>query len=153
MGQQVLTQERLSELFEYHQDGYLVNKVDRARCAKAGNRAGRGNTKTYRQVRVDGKGYREHQLIWLLLKGRMPTLLDHLDHDKLNNKIENLREISHKENIRHGSGRQAGVFKHLNSGKFRATITVDNKTKHLGIFETYEEALEARKKAEEEYWI
>lgn len=149
----ILNRERVSELFEYHPDGYLVNKVDRGRCAKAGKRAGRGRPKSYRQVRVDGKPYREHQLVWLLFNGSMPKLVDHIDHNKYNNRIENLREISHKENIRHGSGRQAGITNYLSTGRFIARITINDRTKHLGIFDTYEEALAARKRAEEEDWI
>ena len=105
----------------------------------------------YRQVEVDGVGYREHTLIWLLCKGEWPEVIDHIDHDIHNNKIENLRSVTHKQNIRHGSGRQAGIFKAKN-GRFHAAIYVDCVKKHLGCFDTYQEALNCRLKAEEEYW-
>lgn len=147
-----LTHERLTELFSYHVDGYLVNKTDRGRTAKKGQRAGRGTPKSYRQIKVDGKIYREHQLIWFFFNFKMPKLVDHIDHDIHNNKITNLREVTHKENIRHGSGRQAGIFRHKN-GKYLASIYVDCVRKHLGSFNTYGEALDRRKQAEKEYWI
>lgn len=149
----MLTYERLAELFEYHEDGYLVNKVDRGRTAKVGRRVGTKGTKGYRQVRVDSKQYREHRLIWLLATKSWPDNIDHIDHDKSNNKLGNLRSVTHKENIRHGSGRQAGLFLSKESGKWLAAIYVDCKKKHLGSFLSYEEALVARLKAEKEYWV
>lgn len=148
----MLTQEKLKQLFKYDEEGYLVNLVDRGRSAKAGDRAGRGKPTNYRQVRIDGKQLREHRLIWLLLKGEWPEVVDHIDHDIHNNKIDNLRSISHKANIRHGSGRQAGLYFDKKSNKWLAAIYIDCKKKHLGCFKTYEEALETRVKAEKEFW-
>lgn len=144
--------DRARELFEYHSDGYLIHKVDRGRTAKAGQRCGRGNPKHYRQVRIDNKMYREHVIIWLVVNGEWPNVIDHIDHDIHNNKIENLRSVTHKQNIRHGSGRQSGLFYSKLYKKWVAGIYVDCVRKHLGCFVTYEEALEARLKAQEEYW-
>ena len=148
-----ISQEVVKDLFDYHPDGYLVYKVTRAGCrGKAGDRLG-GNkiTKSYRQASIYGVVYREHQLIWLWHTGRWPSLIDHKDHDRLNNRIENLRELTHKENIRHGSGKQAGITKYKNN-KWIVGIYVDCKKIHIGIFDTYEEALSARKSAEERFW-
>lgn len=143
----------LRNLFDYHEDGYLVNRVDRGSSAKAGNRAGRGSTtKSYRQIRLFGKPYREHRLIWMWHHGEWPNVIDHIDHDPLNNRIENLRNISHKENIRHGSGRQAGLYKDPRNGRWHSAIYVDEVKHHLGCFDTYEEALYCRKQAEKERW-
>lgn len=154
MGQRKqITFERACELFDYHSNGYLVNKVDRGRTAKAGQRVGRPKVKSYRQVQIDGETYREHCVIWLLCTGTWPDVVDHIDHDITNNRVENLRSVRHKDNIRHGSGRQAGLFQSKENGKWQAGIYVDCKRKHLGCFETYEEALSARLKAQEEYWV
>lgn len=143
---------RFRGLFEYHEDGYLINRTERCkRHAKKGDRVGANrNNINYRQVRVDGKNYREHVVIWCVVKGCMPEIIDHIDHNRLNNKIENLRSVTHKQNIRHGSGRQAGITRKGN--KFLAAIRVDYVRRHLGTFKTYDEALIARKKAEEELW-
>lgn len=145
--------ERVMELFFYHEDGYLVNRVSRGKSARVGQRVGRGKPKSYRQVTVDGVTYREHCLIWLLWHKEWPDVVDHIDHDITNNRIENLRSVRHKDNIRHGNGRQAGLYQSKSTGKWHAGIYVDCVKKHLGCFETREQALEARLKAQEEYWI
>lgn len=153
MGGNQVSVERLKELFTYHPDGYLINNTTRARCSKTGSRVGRGDyVKGYRQVTVDGYIYREHCLIWALCKGEWPEVIDHIDHNKHNNKIENLRSVTHKENIRHGSGRQAGLWFNAKSSKWHSAIYIDCVKKHLGCFDTEEEALKVRKQAEEEYW-
>ena len=52
-----------------------------------------------RQINVFGRPHLEHRLVWLMCKGRMPTLeLDHADQDKLNNHISNLREVTRSQN-------------------------------------------------------
>lgn len=149
-----LGQDLLRELFDYHEDGYLVNKIDRGRTAKAGHRAGsKKDIKSYRQIRLNGKPYREHRLIWMWHYGEWPSgVIDHIDHDRHNNRIENLRDISHKNNIRHGNSRQAGIYFNESNGRWHARITVNCRSQHLGCFSSYEEALSCRKQAEKELW-
>jgi hypothetical protein len=145
-------QKLLWTLFDYHEDGYLINRVTRGRSAKAGKRTCKEVVKSYRQVRLFGKPYREHVLIWVWNYGYWPDYIDHIDHDILNNKIENLRSVTHKQNIRHGSGRQAGIYFNKSSGKYQVGIYIDNRKKHIGSFNSYDEALEARLKAEKDFW-
>lgn len=154
MESEKITIERLKELFEYHEDGYLINKVSRGRTAKAGDRAGRGiQTKNYRQIRVDGRNIREHIIIWCILKGEYPVEINHIDHDRTNNKIENLENVTHQANIQHEyKGKPHGVIPYRKTGKWIARITIKDRSKYLGIFNTYEEARASRLKAEEVYW-
>jgi hypothetical protein len=149
----VITQEIVKELFDYHPDGYLVNKVTRGRVARAGKRTCKEEVKNYRQVRLFGKSLREHVLIFLYHHGYLPKLIDHIDGNRFNNKIENLQPISHKENIRKTTrGAFYGVRYHSGSGKWRAKITVDDKSKHLGCFNCFGHALSARRNGEKFYW-
>ncbi len=148
----MITQEKLKELFDYHPDGYLINRVRRGRTALAGKRTCREKVKSYRQVAINGKPVREHILIWIWHYGTQPDTIDHIDFDRLNNKIENLRSVTHQQNIRHGSGRQAGITYPKGKKKPHVKITVNDKSIHVGVFNTYEEALEARLKAERIYW-
>lgn len=146
--------DRFSELFTYREDGRLINRTTRCkRNSKEGSLVGKESpVKTYRQVWVDGVNYRQHVVIWAMFNGCMPDVIDHIDHDFLNNRIENLRSVTHKDNIRHGSGRQAGVWLAPN-GRYHAAIYVDCIKRHLGCFATKQEALDTRLKAEEELWV
>jgi len=87
------TANQISDKYEYSQEGYLVYRVDSGRYGryKAGTRAGSTNSQGARMVRVEGKEYQEHQLIWCLVNGEWPQrVIRHIDGDLLNNRIENL---------------------------------------------------------------
>ena len=148
----IINLENLHEFFEYHPDGYLINKKDRGRTAKSGQKTCSPNRKSYSQVILNGKPEREHRVIWALHKGYWPTVIDHVDGNKLNNKIENLEEVDHKTNIRRASSKKAGVRFDTRLNKWTAKITVENRTVHVGVFLTKEEAVVARLEAEKKYW-
>ena len=83
--------------------------------------------------------------------------VDHINRDKLDNRRDNLRICTHQENdwnklagVRNKSG-YSGV-KENGKGKWIASIIINKKPKHLGTFDTYEEAVKARIKAEKEYF-
>ena len=84
--------------------------------------------------------------------------VDHIDRNKLNNHISNLRYATNSENSSNrtiGSNNTSGaigVSFRKDRNKWRAVIQKDGKTIHLGYFETKEEAIEARSKAEEKYF-
>lgn len=63
---------------------------------KAGERAGFFNPETgYRHIVINGVDYFEHDLVWLYIYGEMPDApLEHIDGDKTNNRVANLRKIS-----------------------------------------------------------
>ena len=103
------TQERLKELFDYPPEvGDLVWRVDRGGRAKVGMVAGcvsnlmcsqRGaNPKFYRLIRVDYKKFLAHRLIYIYMTGSCPEFLDHRDGNSLNNRFENLRPATSREN-------------------------------------------------------
>jgi hypothetical protein len=87
-------------------------------------------------------------VIWFLIRGESPTkMIDHIDGNKLNNRIENLRLVSQRENCMnqkiHRNGRLVGATFHKNSGKWRSDIKINNKQLWLGIFKTPQLAHEA----------
>ena len=147
-----VTLENLCEYFEYHKDGYLINKKARGRTAKIGQRTCGENVKTYRQVLLNKVPTREHRIIWALHHGYWPLVIDHIDGDRLNNKIENLQDVDHKTNIRRASASKCGVYFHKTLKKWAAKITVMNKSVHLGLFENEVEARKARDAAELKFW-
>ncbi|MFM6975720.1 MAG: HNH endonuclease signature motif containing protein [Sphingobacteriaceae bacterium] len=101
------TIERINTLLSYR-DGMLFWRVDRGGHVKVGERAGNVHKSTgYRHIGIDGRQFREHQIIWMLAKQEeLPTrdengyelVMDHIDGDPLNNRIENLKPITQSEN-------------------------------------------------------
>ena len=86
-----------------------------------------------------------------------PNYIDHINGIRNDNRPENLRSVSISENnknvsksTRNTSG-VVEVYYYANIGKWRADIKYDNKYKHLGCFDKFEDAVLARKKAEIEY--
>jgi len=94
-----ITQEYLKTLFDYV-DGNLVTKTTRG-CLKTGTIAGTIKTDLYRSIVIDRKSYCAHRLIWLYVYGKFPdNYIDHINHDRSDNRIENLRDVTISENNR-----------------------------------------------------
>jgi hypothetical protein len=112
----------------------------------------------YRQGGILGKGYLAHRVIWLFEKGSWPIdQLDHINGDRTDNRMENLREVSNAENAknmtlskRNKSG-VCGVFWLSHIHKWWASIRVDGANKNLGYFDDFHDACEARKQAERDH--
>ena len=94
----MVTQKLLQELFDY-QDGKLFWKKSRGNV-KAGQVAGHLNEKIgYYRLTLFKKVYMVHRIIFMYHNGYMPEIIDHADNNKLNNKIENLRQASRSANM------------------------------------------------------
>jgi len=100
-------------------------------------------------LRFNGKRYKVflHVMIFLLVNGYVPDRVDHKDNNTLNNHPDNLRACTHKENCanrkqvrKNNLTGYKGVSYHKSTGKYRATIYVDGKQKHLGVFKCPKEA-------------
>ena len=137
--------------FYDYQDGVLVSK----RTKKP---VGSVTEKGYLRLRVKAGGFYAHRIIWEMFHGTIPLnkQVDHIDGDKLNNRIENLRLADNSQNQANTPVRKTnntgikGSFFVKKTGKYQSAITWQNTTYYLGNFDTAEEAGEAyRKKAEE----
>ena len=134
----MITAEVVREQFEYNPLTGLLYR--------AGKVAGYIQSRGYRVISVCGIKTQAHRLIWLWLYGEWPTEdIDHINRVKDDNRPWNLQHISHKLNTQR---RQGGVSFHRRSNKWRAYVHRDGEHIHLGLFETKEEALEARRKYE-----
>lgn len=121
-------------------------------CGKRvqGAKVGVPDDKGYLRVSFFGRKYQVHRLIWLYVHGYYPCgIIDHIDGDPNNNRIDNLREGTQSQNcsnsrrsVRNTSGYK-GVSLHHNK-LWRAYVTTKGKTHWLGYFKTKEEAFSAR---------
>lgn len=114
--------------------------------------------KSYLVARINYKLFLLHRLAWLYMTGNFPeNEIDHINGNGLDNRWCNLRNVTsldNRKNMRKPSNNSSGVIGvswHRLSGKWRALINVNYSRKHLGLFNTVEEARVARIKAEIEY--
>lgn len=154
----LLTQELLQEYLTYDPSTgkfFWKRKATKATVigSVAGNVTGQLPDGGYIFIRLFGKAYAAHRLAWLSMYGVLPDKqIDHIDHDRTNNAIHNLREADTHINMKNKSMYQTnksgytGVEPHgLN---WKARIGVNGTKVLLGVFATYEEAVAARKAAE-----
>jgi hypothetical protein len=114
---------------------------------RVGARAGSVGPSGYRYIKFEGKLIREHVLAHEFMYGPVQSgmEIDHINGDRADNRIVNLRLATHQQNLancknrkNNTSGRK-GVNRHVD-GRWRAKIMVSGRTLHLGLFETIEEA-------------
>ena len=113
------------------------------------------NDAGYFYGRVFKSGHRAHRIIWALHYGEHPVgEIDHINGDRKDNRISNLRDVSRKENRRNTrrldsntSGR-TGVSWSKSNSKWHAYIGSRNTRQNLGWFESFDDAVSARRRAE-----
>jgi hypothetical protein len=162
MNDTTLTRERLCELLDVDTElGIFTWRQTMGGKARQGGVAGSKNALGYVVIRVDQRDYAAHRLMWLYVYGAFPVLsIDHIDRDRTNNRPNNLRLATQKQNGENMSlpktntSGYRGVRREsrLKSKPWAATITHNYKQKHLGYFATAEEAVAARKAAEDAYF-
>ena len=74
--------------------------------AYAGREAGRITAAGYRNIKIMGGAYQAHRIIWKMAHGDEPREIDHINRDKSDNRIDNLRAVSRSLNMRN-KGRTA----------------------------------------------
>jgi hypothetical protein len=142
----MITQERLHEMFEYR-DGNLYRKISLGRT-KAGDKVGFINDKGYVAVNIDKQCIALHRLIWMMQYGVMPYLVDHIDGNKQNNKIKNLRLADRFQNAHnkkmHSNNKSGvkGVHWNKNANRWKAQIYCYRKRYDLGFFNDLKDAEE-----------
>ena len=151
-----LTVDLLNHLFEYDKEtGNLIWKIQQ-RGIRKGSIAGSVKSHGYLCVGINYKSYRAHRLVFLMHKGYLPKTIDHINGDRLDNRIENLRaatvgqnQHNRKTNANNTSGYK-GVSWNKGCNKWLSQIKLEGKRIHLGYFDNVEEAAEVMRKAREE---
>ena len=159
---EMLTQEHLKSILDYNLGtGIFTWKVNKSNRCKIGNVAGWSND-GYVAIEINNKQYKAHRLAWLYVNGETPqNLIDHIDGNRSNNKISNLRESTYQtnsENYKTPKTNKSGVknvswYKNLN--KWVVSISVKKIKKSIGYFDDIElaelVAIEARNKYRGEF--
>ena len=156
----LLTCDEVAERLLYDpQTGFLIWKPrtrgdTRWNIRFAGKRAGcLDPIKGYRTLSLNGVSYHEHRLVWMLVnRTTPPVMIDHVDGDRTNNRIENLRAATCSQNLANSravwgvSGRR-GVHWKRREKRWAAQIMVRGKKHYLGLFRDKEEAAAAYTRA------
>ena len=159
MAGETITAERAREILEYNPaTGQLCWRNSRS-TVRAGAVAGTIDKDGYVCIRADGKTYKAHRLVWLIIHGVWPAgQIDHINRVKSDNRIENLRDATQELNQRNRDLRKdnisgvTGVYLHKQSGRWAASINnLEGRQVFLGLRDTMGEAITLRKEAEKKY--
>lgn len=145
----MLTQQILLENFRYDEKtGDLYWRIKRAYTTDLSKpisaKDKHGYIVVYTKLSGKTKIYRIHRLIWTMVYGMNPTNIDHIDGNRTNNQISNLREVTHQQNMMNRKKRvdSRNSYKGIYRSKYSwiAEITFMNKRHYLGSFKTEKEA-------------
>ena len=150
-------QQRYLELFDYA-DGKLYWREDRGSQKCKGKVAGTLNSNGYIRVRIRelGGAVSVHRVIYCMQHGYMPDFIDHINGNRDDNRIENLRPATKSENklntanYANNTSGSKNVSWHKQRQKWGVSISLNYKRKFIGLFEDLElaqlVAMEARNK-------
>lgn len=147
-----LTKEEMDHLWVFNEDGTLTWKNSfwrRLNGAKAGSVSQTG----YAVVTYRNSQYKIHRLVYAYHTGKWPKVLDHINRNKLDNRLANLREVSHADNSANvtksfGKSKFRGVS--FLNGRPRAFIQRKGRREFLGYFSSEKDASIAYEKRREE---
>jgi hypothetical protein len=150
-----MDQKTALELFEYR-DGKLYWRINRSNGVRKGDLAGCRSTK-YVQLKLKGKTYYEHQIVFLMHNAYIPEEVDHIDADKHNNNIENLRAATRLQNSLNMPRRADNKSGHKNvcwhaaANKWQVSVKANGKRMNFGLFEDLELAALVASEARDKY--
>ena len=112
-------------------------------------------TSGYRLINVDYTKYLQHRLAFLYVLGYLPTVVDHIDGNRENNKWDNLREATNTDNARNSarsSNNTSGCtgVSRTKSGNWVVEIYQNSVKINCGTYTELAEAIEVRKAKEKE---
>ncbi len=153
----LVTQERLKELMSYDENTGLFTQIKARSKIQVGDTVGYLYD-GYIRTEIDDRGYLVHRLAFLYMEGEFPPEeVDHINHDRSDNRMVNLRKATRGENQKNKTMQSTntsgvtGVSWHKRIKKWHVYITVNKKIKQLGYFAERWDAICARKSAENKY--
>lgn len=156
----MLTQTRLKELLSYDPaTGLFIRLCDIGGQKKGAIVGSVTGPQGHLSVKLDGTPYYLHRLAFLYMTGIIPPVIDHIDLNPTNNRWSNLRPSTLKENKSNNqvyctnTTGYPGVSRRKGSSDFFVCLEHNKKRINLGRFSTLEEAIKARKDAEDFYGV
>lgn len=154
-----ITQAELKVMFDYDaENGWLIRKFRKGKPYNKPCGYKPAGYNGYGRIKIKGKMYHTHRLIWLFHYGEFPSeFIDHIDGNRVNNRVENLREVDNKSNCHNRKVNEnntsgfADVVWDKEFQKYRVRIEIDGNRKHIGRYGTIEDAVLASKKAKIKY--
>lgn len=159
-----LTQKSLKKFLHYDPNtGIFTRLISISNNAQKSSIAGNKNVRGYRRIRIEGKEYLEHRLVWLYVHGYMPPQeIDHINRVRHDNRLKNLRLATRKINcsntgmMSNNSSGVKGVTWNRKSKKWQAQIGANQKEKrrniYIGMYDNIPDAKLAREIAEIFLW-
>lgn len=139
----------IRESLSYNAETGTFTWIKPRKHVRVGSLAGTLSSRGYASITFDRRCYQAHRLAWFFVYGNWPRQIDHIDCVKMNNRINNLREVNTSENAQNMrkafSNNKSGALgvTILPNGRFQAQIGVNGTNKYLGCFKTPEAAHEA----------
>lgn len=150
--------EELRQALQYEPEtGILRWKISPRNDVNPGDIAGSLDTEGYVILSFKGHPYKAHRLAWMYVHGALPDKnIDHINQNKQDNRIANLRLCTNSENHQNTSppanntSGHKGVTWNKKDRKWRAQIKLNYRLRYIGSFDSKEQAIAARKQAEKE---
>ncbi len=148
-----VNKKELDKLFNCR-NGKLYNKIHRNPKALMGAEAGSYDSYGYRQLKINRKTYKVHRLIYMMHYGEFDQSfsIDHINGIKDDNRIENLRLVTHQENHFNRTAAKGCYWNKINK-KWIAQIAVSGNVTYLGSFCREDDAKKAYLMAKDEIHI
>lgn len=154
----MLTQEKLKSLITYNAETGEFHWLTTGNGRRMDRKIITSKPNGYMSVVIDRKRYYLHRLAWLYTHGYFPEqVVDHINGNRSDNRLCNLREVSHSCNIRNSTTRKnnacghTGICMDKRRNKWMTYINIGGKTKFLGYFDELNDAVERRRAAEKEH--
>lgn len=128
-----------SNVFAYD-NGNLIWKIKPSRQYNVGDIAGSVYNTGYVRVKLKGKRFMAHRIVWELHNGEIPKgyMIDHINGDKTDNRIENLRIATRAQNA---SNTLAKNYYVTRNGKYQVDVKCGGKHHYYGTYADKDEAI------------
>lgn len=138
-----LSLDDLKERIFYSPETGIFRWLKAKRKDVVGREAGYKNGAGYISISIDGRSFLAHRLAWFYSYGIWPNVIDHVDRNRTNNRLSNLRDCTHSQNQANRSARGSFGIKGITKARgwgYQAQISSGNRTRYIGAFKTPEKA-------------